>query len=63
MRVTADLEKCEGYANCVAAAPEIYDIDDDGKVVLLQVDVDEAKRDDVEEAVRTCPVSALDVEG
>jgi 3-phenylpropionate/trans-cinnamate dioxygenase ferredoxin reductase subunit len=63
MRVTADLDKCEGYANCVAAAPDIFDIDDDGKVVLLEVEVDETKRDNVEEAVRTCPVSALDVEG
>lgn len=30
-----DLTKCEGYANCVVAAPDLYDINDDGVVELL----------------------------
>lgn len=60
--VRADLDTCLGYANCVVAADDYFDVDDDGAVVLLRVDVPESDRARVEEAVRSCPVSALKVE-
>jgi ferredoxin len=60
--VQADTSACQGYANCVAAAEDYFDIDDDGKVVLVETDVPESERARVEEAARTCPVSALRVE-
>lgn len=59
IRIAADLDKCEGYANCVISAPDIYDIDDDGKVVILRATIDEDQRDTVTEAVRSCPASAI----
>ncbi len=58
----ADFELCQGYANCVIAAPEIYDIDDDGTVVLLKATISDDERAEVDEAVQACPVSALSVE-
>lgn len=58
----ADFGACQGYANCVDAAPEVYDIDDDGVVVLLKDNITEQERPRVEEAVRSCPVSALRIE-
>lgn len=58
----ADTTACQGYANCVDAAPDVYDIDDDGVVVLLKDEVSEEDRPRVEEAARSCPVSALLVE-
>lgn len=58
----ADTEACQGYANCVDAAPDVYDIDDDGVVVLLKEEVSAEDRSRVEEAARSCPVSALLVE-
>lgn len=60
--VKSDLSLCQGYANCVMAADDYFDIDDDGLVVLLKTDVPESERARVEEAARTCPVSALQVE-
>jgi ferredoxin len=60
--VKADLGTCQGYANCVAAAEDYFDIDDDGVVVLLKTEVPEAERARVEEAARSCPVSALRME-
>ena len=60
--VKADLSLCQGYANCVVAAGDYFDIDDDGKVVLLKIDVPESERTRVEEAARSCPVSAPWVE-
>lgn len=60
--VKADLQACRGYANCVVGAPDYFDLDDDGIVVLLRTKVPEAERSRVTEAARSCPVSALVVE-
>ncbi|MEV6639470.1 ferredoxin [Amycolatopsis sp. NPDC051371] len=57
--VKADLAACQGYANCVVAADDTFDIDDDGIVVLLKGRIPESDRARVEEAARSCPVSAL----
>ncbi len=62
MKVHADLARCEGYANCVVAAPDVFTVDDaDGVVVVLDAHPAEEQRDPVEEAVRSCPVAALNV--
>lgn len=58
----ADFGACQGYANCVDAAPDVYDIDDDGVVVLVKTTITEAERPRIEEAARSCPVSALTIE-
>lgn len=58
----ADFSKCQGYANCVDAAPDSYDISDDGVVVLLRETIAEEERPRLEAVVRTCPVSALWIE-
>lgn len=57
--IKADLGACQGYANCVVGAEDYFDIDDDGKVVMLRLEVTETDRKRVEEAARSCPVSAL----
>lgn len=61
-RLKADFAACQGYANCVMSAPEVYDIDDDGTVVLLKTEISEEERPKVQEAVNSCPVSALSIE-
>ena len=58
----ADFGACQGYANCVDAAPDVYDIDDDGIVVLLREEITEEERPRIEEAARSCPVNALTIE-
>ncbi len=57
--IKADLGACQGYANCVVGAEDYFDIDDDGLVVTLKAEVTDADRKRVEEAARSCPVSAL----
>lgn len=59
--IRADLAKCQGYANCVVGADDVFDLDDDGVVVLLHAEIDEADRSRVDSAARSCPVSALTV--
>jgi ferredoxin len=59
IKVEADRELCQGYANCIAASPDVFDIDDDGVVVVLRDEVEDSERVRVEESVRSCPVTAL----
>ncbi|SFH12848.1 ferredoxin [Streptomyces mirabilis] len=58
----ADLAACQGYANCVIAAPDTYDLDDDGVVVLLKTEITDEDLPRVREAARSCPASALTIE-
>lgn len=64
MKMMVDFDLCEGHGECVAAAPEIFDLDDAGeKVVVLMPEPPEELRDKAMEAVRICPMAALHVEG
>ncbi len=64
MKIIVDTELCEAHGDCVLAAPEVFDLDDDENVVaLLDPSPDESLRVKVEEAARMCPVSAIRVEG
>ena len=59
--VKADLAVCQGYANCIVAADDVFDLDDDGVVVLLRAEFPGSDRPRMQEAVRVCPVSALSI--
>ena len=60
--VKADLDLCQGYANCVMEAPRFFEVDDDGVVVVLKDEFVEEERMRVEAAVRSCPVRALRID-
>lgn len=63
MRVLVDLDKCLGYGNCVADAPEVFEIQGEDIVVhLLQENPPEELRSAVELAVLDCPTRALSLE-
>nr|UZH43261.1 TdmG [Streptomyces sp.] len=62
MRVLADPGRCIGAGQCVLTAPEVFDQDEDGLVVLLTESVTtvaDAKL--VREAEHLCPAAALRV--
>ncbi|SEB66257.1 ferredoxin [Rhodococcus koreensis] len=59
VKISVDLDKCQGYANCVVASPDVFDLSDDGKVDLLQTRIADRDVAEVEEAVRSCPAAAL----
>lgn len=60
MRIEVDLDRCTGTANCVAAAPDFFDIDDEAdQVEVLTAEVPEERVAEVEAAVRMCPQGAL----
>lgn len=60
MKITIDLDRCQGYVCCVVAAPEVFDVDDDnGTAVLKEETPPEHLLSKVEQAVRDCPTKAI----
>ena len=59
--VTVDRSLCIGSGDCVDTAPDVFQLDEEDKAVV--VDPDGAPTDDVIEAARNCPVSAIFVVG
>lgn len=57
-----DRSKCQGYGNCVVAAPDIFDVDEAGKAVLLVDELAEGSLVEIKQAVRDCPTGALALE-
>jgi ferredoxin len=62
MRVVVDYDLCESNAICMAVAPEVFEVDDDDDLNLLQEAPPEDLRPKVEEAVRRCPKQALSIQ-
>ena len=59
VRVVVDWDLCESNALCVASAPEVFELQDDDTLLILQETPDESLRAKVETAVRTCPKGAI----
>ena len=63
MRVTADLDLCQGHQMCQAEAPSVFGFDRAADtVVVLDEHPDESVRDVVRTAVKYCPAMALAME-
>jgi ferredoxin len=59
MKVTVDREKCTGLGICESLAPDVFEIDDDGTLVLNEDAVSRVDVADIEAAVDGCPTAAL----
>jgi ferredoxin len=62
MKVRVDFAKCTGLGICESMAPNIFEVDDDGKLLLLKDDITDDELQSVEEAVTGCPTEALRIE-
>lgn len=63
MKVVVDFDLCESNALCMAAAPEVFEVRDDGFLYILDETPPESLRAKVEEAVRSCPKAAITLQG
>ncbi|MFF3753629.1 ferredoxin [Streptomyces sp. NPDC002018] len=61
MRIDVDTERCVGAGQCVLSAPEVFDQDDHGIVMVLEDPADEPARDAVRQAGMVCPSQAITV--
>ena len=59
MKVEVDLGACRSYAICVGIAPDVFELDEDGVLVVLRSDVAPGDEDRVREAALACPTQAI----
>jgi ferredoxin len=62
MKIRTDVEACVGAGQCVLLAPDVFDVSDDGKVVVLVEQPTGDRIVDVRNAVVACPAFAIEVE-
>lgn len=63
MKIIRDAHKCELHGECMLAAPDVFDIEDDAEFVTVLIpEPGEEQRSAVERAVMNCPTTALRIE-
>jgi len=63
MEIKVDFDLCQGHAVCMGEAPEVFRVDDNGYLTVLQDHPSEELRDKVQKAEKYCPTGAIKVEG
>jgi ferredoxin len=61
MRIILDHSKCDGLGMCEAEAPDLFEVQDDGSLVVLNLTPTDDRRDEVEAACDACPTQALSI--
>jgi ferredoxin len=61
MKVSADSSCCQGHARCNAICPEVFDLDEDGFVVVLNPSPGDELATAVNDASANCPEQAISV--
>lgn len=62
LRVVVDRVRCKGYANCLDAAPDAFDLDDHDIAVTLHDRFPASALERLQRAVDRCPAQALHLE-
>lgn len=60
MNISVDRSVCQNHGQCAIAAPDVFEIDDDGELRYESAPADDFA-DDVEDAADVCPVQAITV--
>jgi ferredoxin len=59
MRVEVDLGKCTGHGVCESIADDVFEVQDDGSVLIVENERPESDRERMSQAVTQCPAAAL----
>ena len=59
MKVIVDFDRCEGHGLCVAACAEVFELGDDGTVLVLQEEPPDELEPKVRQAAELCPTAAI----
>ncbi len=62
MKVNVNFDLCASNALCMAEAPEVFEVRDDGYLYILNEAPGEDLRPKIEAAARVCPVQAITIE-
>ena len=61
LRIVVDMDLCQGHGVCESEAPDLFEVDRDRKVAVLDETPDESQRTALELAVKYCPTHALSI--
>lgn len=61
MRVVVDLNRCQGYGQCVFAAPSVFWMDG-SEALFFDYNPDKDQRENVVAAAAACPVHAISID-
>ncbi len=62
MRIEVDFDECIGSGMCTTAAPDIFELDDAGElIVLIEGELSDDLARDAVRAAEVCPVEAIRV--
>jgi ferredoxin len=61
MKIHVDYGKCTGMGMCEGIADDVFEVTEEATVRLLQDDVPEDRRDEMQDAVDSCPTGALSI--
>lgn len=68
MKAEVDLNKCQDHGQCVYAAPDLFALDEQGRLAIRSrakdvyvADIDEAHAEELYEAAEVCPLQAITV--
>ena len=59
MKVSIDQDLCQGHAVCYLVAPSVFDVDEDGRGVVISEEIGEELEADARVAAQRCPESAV----
>ena len=58
-RVVVERDRCVGSGACEMLAPDVFEVDDDGVLVVHREEPADDELPDVRDAVQACPIQAL----
>ena len=58
-RIEVDRDRCVGSGACEALAPEVFEVDDDGALLVHRPEPAEDELPEVRDAASACPARAL----
>jgi len=59
VRIEVDLDRCTGHGICESIAEDVFEVGDDGIVVIHDNERPGSDRDRMQQAVTQCPAAAL----
>ena len=60
-KIEVDFGLCESNGICMGIIPEVFDLDDEDYLHVLQDEVTPENRDQIRESVRQCPRQAISI--
>ena len=62
MKVKVNRDSCIGCGACAAICEDVFEIDDEGLSTAKTEDVEDDKKQEVQDAADSCPTGAIEVE-